>query len=176
MIPTPVGPWPSIRAMARDLGISRQTISARLTRGERLDAPLRKSNGGADPVALPDGRTWPSIRAMARELGISHEGARKRFARGTFDAPRRDYVRRVRLPITDPEGRTWRSVAALASAYSLPVETLRARLRRGIPVREAVASADRRFAGSGRHVTEGVPVERPEALEIGLAIEVRAIE
>lgn len=118
-----------------------------------------------------------SLRSLGRELGLSHEAVRRRLARGTpLDAPPRPHVSRIRLPITDPLGRTWRSVATLASAYSLPVETLRARLRRGIPVREAVASADRRFAGSGRHVTEGVPVERSEALEIGLAIEVRAIE
>lgn len=88
MLPTPVAlpdgrSWPSIRAMARELGISHEGARKRLARGT-IDAPrqgyVRRVRF---PITDPLGRTWRSVRAMADAYGLPVETLRLRLARGT---------------------------------------------------------------------------------------------
>jgi hypothetical protein len=88
MTPTPVAladgrSWPSIRAMARELGISHEGARKRLARGT-VEAPRRDYVRRVRfPITDPQGRTWRSIKALADAYGLPVETLRLRLASKT---------------------------------------------------------------------------------------------
>jgi hypothetical protein len=88
MTPTPITlpdgrSWPSLRALAREAGISPEGMRRRLAAGLEPFGPRRVSGGTRRRYTDPRGRAWASLRAMADAYGLGVETVRLRLARGS---------------------------------------------------------------------------------------------
>lgn len=145
-IPTPVTlpdgrSWPSLRALAREAGISPKGMRRRLAAGSDPFAAPARSGGARRRYTDPQGRAWASLRAMADAYGLGVETVRLRLARGATIRAALAPVGSVKDPRTGEIVR-W---VDLERETGIPLSTLRWRFINGRPLLAPVATRERQL-------------------------------
>ena len=121
--------YPSVTAMCRAYGITKNVYCKRIRKGWTIEKALSPPQPHTRPYKAPDGTEYPSIAAMCRETGIPVPTVVFRITR--YGADSELVTAGSAYETTDHLGNTYPNVKAMATAYGIDAKTYRDRIRRG---------------------------------------------
>lgn len=134
--------YPSVNAMIRALGLSRDRVRRRLSLGWTIERavgePILRS------TVVCDGVSYPSVVDLARAFDVSSMTVRARLKRGCTpeEAIRKSPHPHVRSGWeVEYDGKRYASLSALARAFDVPCARLYSRVKLGWPMDRALADA-----------------------------------